>query len=87
MIGPQTGPGPAARHRWQRANDGFDTDAKPKALGESHIHHPYQPRGTQLQDRQGASAGQSPEVPDPALDSEQEPPGAGAFKSKSFQEH
>ena len=36
--------------------------------------------------RQGASASRSPEVPDPALDSEQGPPEAGAFQSKSFQE-
>ena len=36
--------------------------------------------------RQGASAGRSSEGPNPALDSEQVPPGAGVFKSKSFQE-
>ena len=35
---------------------------------------------------QGASAGRSPEALDPALDLEQGPPGAGALKSKSFQE-
>ena len=31
--------------------------------------------------RQGASTGRSPETPDPVLNLEQGPPGAGAFKS------
>ena len=73
------------RRQWQRTVDGLNTDAKPENPSESHVHPHCQLRDTQQQDRQEDSAGRSSEGPDPTPNAEQELPGAGALKNKSFQ--
>ena len=70
-----------ARHRGQRASEGFDTGAKPEAPSESHVHSPYRPRDTQRQSQQEASTRPAPRGtrPHPRL-------GAGASRCGSVQE-